>query len=301
MGNVPSTQCCCSSGINGELPAGAHQAKDTPFPQQIKYTPAEFNEKDGEAMLPDAMPVPVLRPRRSYSMESTGGTGDPCGDPDGAEEDEEVPDEREVEATLRSIHLRTQLLDAASCDNAPRVLQCIADGADITDMGEALRLAAHWGGVSVVRELVAVGISVNDRSPCTSLTPLQLAAANGHLPVCELLLDALADVNQSVKSLSGSTPLALSRKMGHDEVEEALKRHAASLVSDGQEATEGAELALAQRSRVLPRASPELSEAAQQVIPGPPVQCVRLVRNAIKTVSAEADPAKAEAGDQGAS
>lgn len=165
--------------------------------------------------------------------------------------------------------LRLQLLTAARQDDAPGVLQYVADGADISDMAEALRLASQRGSASVVRELVAVGLSVNDGCPHSGFTPLQLAAASGHLTVCELLLDALADVH---KSIGGATALNLARKMGNMEVEEVLERHVASLVMEDQ--GEGGEDASqwSRRAHVLPRVSPVLSEAVLQALPSPPLK-----------------------------
>merc|ERR1711920_365057 len=133
------------------------------------------------------------------------------------------------------------------------------------DMGEGLRLAAHRGSASVVRELVAVGLCVNEGCPHTGFTSLQLAAAAGHIVVCELLLDALADVHQPI---GGSTALSLARKMGHVEVEEGIERHVASLL---QEQGEGADdAAQYRRAHVLPRVSPVLSEAVMNALPAPP-------------------------------
>merc|ERR1719408_562857 len=56
--------------------------------------------------------------------------------------------------------LRMRLLTATRQDDAAAVLQYVADGADIADMAEALRLAAQRGSASVVRELIAVGLTV---------------------------------------------------------------------------------------------------------------------------------------------
>mmetsp|Transcript_6308 Transcript_6308/g.15140 ORF Transcript_6308/g.15140 Transcript_6308/m.15140 type:complete len:264 (-) Transcript_6308:76-867(-) len=163
----------------------------------------------------------------------------------------------EGDSTSASTELRRQLLAASRQDDAPGVLLHIADGADIADMGEALRVAAHRGCASVARELVAVGLSVNECCPHTGFSPLQLAAAGGHLAVCELLLDALADVNQS---LGGATALTLAHKMGHLDVEQILERHAACL-GDNQDEN--------RRCHVLPRVSPTLSEAVLQAFPTP--------------------------------
>ena len=58
----------------------------------------------------------------------------------------------------------------------------------------------------------------------TGYTPLHLAAAGGHVVVCALLLDALADVH---KQVDGITALSLARKMGNMEVEEVIERHVA--------------------------------------------------------------------------
>lgn len=187
----------------------------------------------------------------------------------GMEAEEESLDQTKRDQRRPHDSLRVQLLTATRQDDAPGVLQYVADGADISDMAEALRLASQRGSASVVRELVAVGLSVNDGCPHSGFTPLQLAAASGHLTVCELLLDALADVH---KSIGGATALNLARKMGNMEVEEVLERHVASLVMEDQ--GEGGEDASqwSRRAHVLPRVSPVLSEAVLQALPSPPTK-----------------------------
>jgi len=115
----------------------------------------------------------------------------------------------------------------------------------------------------VVRELVAVGLSVNDGCRGTGYTPLHLSAAGGHVVVCELLLDALADVH---KQVDGITALSLARKMGNVEVEEVIERHVATLLmqDQGNAADEAAQY---RRAHVLPRVSAMLSEAVLQAAP----------------------------------
>jgi len=150
---------------------------------------------------------------------------------------------------------RKRLLRAARGDDAPTALQLVAEGADLTDVGEALRLAAFHGSACVVRELVAVGLPVNEPCPAVGLTSLQLAAGGGHILVCELLLDAMADVQPG----RGPAALILARRKGHSEVEEVIERHLAALVAC-REAEEG----LHRRAHVLPRVSPVVSEAVLQ-------------------------------------
>jgi|EP00927_Polykrikos_kofoidii_P071940 hypothetical protein len=158
--------------------------------------------------------------------------------------------------------LRLQLLSAIKADDAPGVLQHVADGADVPLMGEALRLAAHRGSAAVVRELVAVGLCVNASCPHTEFTPLQLACAGGHHVVCEVLLDALADVH---KPIGNVTPLNMARRSGHAEVEEVLARHITTMVMNEGDATDAQ--SANRRAHVLPRVSPFLSEAVLQAMP----------------------------------
>lgn len=167
--------------------------------------------------------------------------------------------------TKEAAATRRQMFRAARQDDAPAMLQLVADGADLTDASEALRLAAYRGSTTVVRELVAVGLGVNEACPETGLTPLQLAAGCGHLLVCELLLDAMADPT----SARGPPAISLAKRKGHQEVEEVIERHMAALALSGK----GEELPdQYKRAHVLPRVSPLLSEAVMQALPPVPQQ-----------------------------
>jgi hypothetical protein len=232
MGNLPlqNDRCCCSSGAD--------------------------DVADAMAMVtPQALSQGLFHKSGPSSMNN---------DP---EEEEEVEVALDRNKLVReggesdANPLRRQLLTAVRHDDAPGVLQFVADGANIVDMGEGLRLAAHRGSAAVVRELVAVGLCVNDGCPHTGFTPLQLAAASGHIVVCELLLDALADVHRPI---GGATALSLARKMGNVEVEEVIERHVASLLLADQGADDAAQY---RRAHVLPRVSPVLSEAVLQTLP----------------------------------
>lgn len=179
-----------------------------------------------------------------------------------------------VEAASASARLSTascpstdsrHLLIAVGKENAAAVLRQVAEGADMGTLGEALCLAARRGSTDVVRELVAVGMSVNVPSARSGLSPLQLAASGGHFTVCELLLDAMADVHDPSR---GPSALAIARQMGHHEVEEVLERHSISMLLEGQGAFANLDMPMVRgHAHVLPRVSPLLSKAVLQIIP----------------------------------
>lgn len=178
------------------------------------------------------------------------------------EEEVEVPAKHNTVANSERA-ARTQLLNAVKQDDAPRVLTFVADGTSFDVMGEALRLAAYRGSASVVRELVSSGLSVNVGDPHTGFAPIHLAAATGHLAVCEMLLDALADVQRSV---DGATATVLAKKMGHSDVEDLLQRHMATLLLE-ERGGEGITNESLKQSHVLPRVSPVLSQAMLEAMP----------------------------------
>lgn len=162
--------------------------------------------------------------------------------------------------------MRELLMTAVRNDDAPAVLQIIAEGADVTDVADAMRLASHRGSATVIRELVAVGLSVNCVCATTGFAPLHLAAMRGHTVLVELLLDALADVNRLV---DGSSALSLARNMGHEEVEEVIDRHLQTLLNEKKEGYID-EASQHRRAHVLPRVSDALSDLILLSLPTPP-------------------------------
>lgn len=149
------------------------------------------------------------------------------------------------ESNIRRLHL----LALVRSNDAPGVLEVVADGVDCSLLSEALRLASSRGNHTVARELVGLGLSVNDACPCTGLTSLQLAAAGGHITVCELLLDAMADADARG---GGADALRLAQDAGHVEIGDVLTKHMQAVGNVDN---------THKRAHVLPRLSPALSEA----------------------------------------
>lgn len=85
--------------------------------------------------------------------------------------------------------------------------------------------AARQGDVSTVRDLVAADAAVAAATDTDQRTPLQLAAAYGHVDVCLVLLDAGADVNAADED--GETPLHSAIRRNRMAAAELLLQHGA--------------------------------------------------------------------------
>ena len=72
-----------------------------------------------------------------------------------------------------------------------------------------------------VRVLVARNADVNQAKTTSGVTPVYVAAQNGHVEVVQLLLGSNADVNQA-KTNTGSTPVFIAAQNGHVDVVTAL-------------------------------------------------------------------------------
>ena len=131
---------------------------------------------------------------------------------------------------------------ATKYGNLPAIRALLQSGVDVNEPLDgfahgckgitALRYASHWGHAAVVKELIEAGADVNvrasvpivDRSASaksntsgvffSDVTPLFIAAQEGHTPVVIELIKAGADVN--VPRSDGFTPLHVAASKGHE-------------------------------------------------------------------------------------
>lgn len=78
-----------------------------------------------------------------------------------------------------------------------------------------LMVASAKGDIARVRDLIAFGFDVNDRSSIGT-TALMYAVKNNYVEVARLLLDSGAD--KCIKSNKGSTALTLAEQNGNEEI-----------------------------------------------------------------------------------
>ena len=90
-----------------------------------------------------------------------------------------------------------------------------------------LYIKSKHGDIEGVKYALANGGKVSTRSPI-GLTPLLVAAQNGHRDICGLLLAAGSDVNE-VYPLTQQTALILAAQSGHVEIVQDLLRWGAAI------------------------------------------------------------------------
>ena len=105
-------------------------------------------------------------------------------------------------------------------------------GAEINPGGEGwtpLNYAAFAGQTDIAAYLIEQGAQVNERAPNT-MTPLMLAARNGHTRLVQLLLDSHAD--PSLTTTDGKTAASIAREKNQlqsaDLLTQSLSKHAAN-------------------------------------------------------------------------
>src|SRR5439155_601296 len=84
----------------------------------------------------------------------------------------------------------------------------------------ALMTAARVGTLASVKALVARGATVDSKDEKHGQTALMWAAAEGHAPVVEMLIEVGADFK--ARLASGMTPLLFASREGHSDVVRAL-------------------------------------------------------------------------------
>jgi ankyrin repeat protein len=85
-----------------------------------------------------------------------------------------------------------------------------------------LHLAAENGHLQVVDLLISKNANVNEKEKETGFTPLHLAAKEGHLKIAEVLIAKGAEV--IAKSNDDKTPLDLANQNNHEDMIKLLQR-----------------------------------------------------------------------------
>jgi len=116
-------------------------------------------------------------------------------------------------------HLRAALISIA-CAALTVATGCSSSGATLYEV------ASKGNSRGKAVRMIEDGANVNEANAGNGWTPLHAAAANGHLKMCQTLLEQGADIN--AQDLAGSTPLHLAAGRGHHETVSLLLEYGAN-------------------------------------------------------------------------
>lgn len=118
----------------------------------------------------------------------------------------------------------TRLVDAAMRHDAATVRALVAEGVDVNapdgDGSTALHWAAYHGDLETAQALLKAGASLTAATRIGAMTPLFMAARQGHAPLVDLLLKAGADAREA--NGNGTTVLMMAAAAGSAEAVELL-------------------------------------------------------------------------------
>lgn len=128
-----------------------------------------------------------------------------------------------VQLELAAPNGNTALMMAAFKRNKPAALALLERGAAVNRFGwSPLHYAAAGGAPDIARILIERGAAINSRAP-GELTPLMMAAREGHESAVAVLLEAGADT--ALKSAEGLTAAQLADRMDKPRIVKAIQSH----------------------------------------------------------------------------
>lgn len=128
----------------------------------------------------------------------------------------------------RGLNLFQLCLNSGSKNIFPILIRYFPDLLHEVSIGNtALHIASFKGHTEIAAQLLACGVAVNNaQNQHNNITPLLLAAQNGHYDICKLLIAKEADVDQIM--LEGFSPLFAACQNGHYEIAELLLQKGAN-------------------------------------------------------------------------